>query len=176
MTSIREILPATIATERLILRAPALADLAQLVKEAGDWAVAEPTARLPHPYTEADGRDYIEVYANRPDQRLFLITGDGTVMGAVGFSFFQDGRPPQLGYWLGQRHWGQGLATEAAAGLLAAADASSAYPLTQARALTANPASIRVLEKIGYAIVEHTHSVLERHRGKPLVVMERRAP
>jgi RimJ/RimL family protein N-acetyltransferase len=38
--------------------------------------------------------------------------------------------------------------------------------------LAANPASQRVLEKTGFVVIERTESVVERHRGKPLLILE----
>jgi [ribosomal protein S5]-alanine N-acetyltransferase len=38
--------------------------------------------------------------------------------------------------------------------------------------LAHNAGSIRVLEKTGFVTIEETTSVVERHRGKPLLVME----
>ncbi|POH63451.1 N-acetyltransferase [Cryobacterium sp. TMN-39-2] len=56
-----------------------------------------------------------------------------------------------FGYRLTPASWGIGLATEAATVALAAAQAS-AYPVT-ARVLAGNPASVRVLERIGLTLV-----------------------
>jgi RimJ/RimL family protein N-acetyltransferase len=43
--------------------------------------------------------------------------------------------------------------------------------VVKARVLANNPASVRVLEKSGFTVIEHTQSVVERHRGKPLLVL-----
>jgi RimJ/RimL family protein N-acetyltransferase len=57
---------------------------------------------------------------------------------------------PELGYWLGVAHWGQGFATEAAR---AAIDfAFEGYDIKQlmSGARVANPASRNILEKCGF--------------------------
>jgi RimJ/RimL family protein N-acetyltransferase len=49
----------TIETERLRTRAHRDDDLADLVALAGDWEIARWTGTIPHPYSEADGREWI---------------------------------------------------------------------------------------------------------------------
>src|ERR1700760_3353583 len=49
-----------IQTARLRLRAHRDDDLADLVTLAGNWNVARWLSRMPHPYHEADGRQWIE--------------------------------------------------------------------------------------------------------------------
>ena len=55
----------------------------------------------------------------------------------------------ELGYWLGEPFWGQGLATEAAGALLEHAFAGYPVERVQAHHFEGNTASGRVLEKIG---------------------------
>jgi RimJ/RimL family protein N-acetyltransferase len=70
-------------------------------------------------------------------------------MGLTG-AHLRDGGYFEMGYWLGRPYWGQGYATEAARKL-----AAFAFSGLKAGRLTAgyfhdNPASGRVLEKIGF--------------------------
>lgn len=71
---------------------------------------------------------------------------DGEVVGSIA-SFERNG-VPEVTYWLGQAHWGKGIATRALAAFLRL---TKVRPL-QARAATDNIASIRVLEKCGFAV------------------------
>jgi RimJ/RimL family protein N-acetyltransferase len=71
---------------------------------------------------------------------------DGQVAGNV-VSFEQDGQR-LVGYWIGKRHWGKGVATRALSEFL---EHDTARPL-YARVATTNVASIRVLEKCGFAV------------------------
>ncbi|WP_338721277.1 GNAT family N-acetyltransferase [Devosia sp. XK-2] len=172
---LRDELPQSIETERLVLRAPHASDLDDLVAEANNWNVLEPTASLPFPYLQEHGRGFIERFSIKPDKRSYVIAGrdDDRLKGVIGLYFYAD-KPTELGYWLGERHWGRGFAPEAVSALMAAASAIGLSPV-RARVLAANSGSVRVLEKTGFATIEETHSVVERHRGKPLYVMEWRA-
>ncbi|ODT51322.1 GNAT family N-acetyltransferase [Devosia sp. 63-57] len=167
-------LPQTIATERLLLRAPRMSDAEALVTEANNWKVLEPTANLPFPYLPEHAEGFITRAAHKPGQRSYVIAGSGDdrLKGVIGFYFFED-RPVELGYWLGESHWGQGLAPEAVTGLVEAAEALGITPI-RARVLAGNAASVRVLQKTGFVVIEETLSVVERHRGRPLLLMERR--
>lgn len=71
---------------------------------------------------------------------------DGAVAGHV-LSFERDGRR-EVGYWLGRDHWGRGVATAA---LVAFLGEERTRPL-HAGVLPANGASLRVLEKAGFAV------------------------
>jgi ribosomal-protein-alanine N-acetyltransferase len=172
---LRDALPATIATKRLRLRIPVMADRDAIVEGANNWNVIEPTASLPFPYLAEHAEGFIEKVTKKPDQRPYAIAGAETdqLMGIVGLKFDTD-KPPELGYWLAEKYWGQGFAPEAVAGLLFAASATGIDTI-RARVLASNPASARVLEKTGFTVIEHTQSVVERHRGKPLLILEWRA-
>ncbi|MEO5805048.1 GNAT family N-acetyltransferase [Devosia sp.] len=168
--SARAALPQTIATERLLLRAPSMADLDQLVALLDNPRVSATTAVIPSPYTEADGRFFIEHTATDAALRAYaIIDGDDQLTGVVSFKF-QDGKSPELGYWIGEPFWGRGYACEAANGLLDAARVTGLFPRINARALSSNGASLRVLEKAGFVVTEITASVIERHLGQPIHV------
>ena len=146
----RDILPGKIETPRLVLRAPMRGDVPALVALADNPAIAEKLARLPSPYTRADGIAFVEIFAQRADERPYVITTHaGELLGVVGFSYAM-GEHPELGYWLGEPHWGQGFMSEAVKALLETAFGTGLYPVVRARALTTNTASIHVLEKAGF--------------------------
>jgi RimJ/RimL family protein N-acetyltransferase len=144
-------------TRRLWLRWPRLADVQAIVRLAGDKAVAEMTAFVPHPYPEGDAERFV-FEARRTnaegDGLTLAITPKGrpnAVIGMVGIAPKSGSGEPHLGYWIGSPFWNQGHATEAARALV---DAFFSY--TPARELASsarviNPASRRVLEKCGFA-------------------------
>ena len=57
-----------------------------------------------------------------------------------------------LGYWVGVPYWGRGYATEAAEAVLAHAFGALGLHRVQATHLTRNPASCRVMEKLGMRV------------------------
>jgi len=61
-----------------------------------------------------------------------------------------------IGYWIGREFWGKGVATAAVAQLVKVVTARPMF----ARVAAANPASVRVLEKCGFAeIGRHRSSI-----------------
>lgn len=170
----RDMLPVRIATRRLVLRAPIRGDVPKLVKLADNPSISRWLSRLPSPYTRADAVAFVEIFAQRADERPFVITLDDALIGIVGFSF-RDGRPPELGYWLGEPFWGGGYATEAVRGLIDAAHGTGLYGLIAARCLVDNLASAKVLEKAGF---KKTGKIVEDHGGdrRTILMFELEAP
>ena len=74
--------------------------------------------------------------------------GDGAYMGKCGIHLKDCGF--ELGYWLGRPYWGMGYATEAAAQVVAFAFRNLRAERVWAGWFFDNPASGRVLEKLGF--------------------------
>ena len=165
---LKAVLPETVETARLLLRPPRVSDLDDLVAGANNANVLFFTG-LPLPY----GRDHGSAFlgkAARQSHHPYVITDrvSDRLLGIIGL-YAHDGAPVELGYWLGETHWGQGLAPEAIAGLL---DAARQVGPVHAKVVSENVRSIRALEKAGFVTVDHATSTLDRHFGKPLTIME----
>ena len=171
----RDALPHRIETPRRVLRAPIRGDVPDLVKLADNKKIFEVLARLPNPYTRADAIGFVEIFAQRPDERPFAITLNDQFIGVVGFSF-HTGEPPEIGYWLGEPHWGKGLMSEAAKGLIEAAFATGLYPRLKARALADNAGSLSVLGKAGFRRTGTSTDTNGHNAGKPIVLLELEQP
>lgn len=72
---------------------------------------------------------------------------DGEVVGNIGSWDGEDGR--ELGYWIGQPHWGRGIATAAVGALLLL---DPVRPM-HAHVVAHNVASLRVLSTHGFVVV-----------------------
>lgn len=136
-------------TERLVLRAPRLEDAKAVVALASDRRVAENTARIPHPYRVSEALEWITSVTAEEGKQTFLITLAGAPIGACGIDL-REASTPELGYWIGAPHWGQGYATEAARAVIDHAFTDLGHEALQAGARVSNPASRRVLEKCGF--------------------------
>lgn len=175
MTALDHSLPASICTLRLTLRAPGQTDIADIVAMANNANIFATTATLPFPYTRAHAEDFVAGAEHAKGTGPYVMAGmDNRVIGVMSLKLAA-GSLPELGYWLGEPHWGQGYATEAAIGLLAAVRHLPGFAEVRARALESNRGSVRVLEKAGFTLFERSTGTLERHRGKPILVMRWRA-
>ena len=110
--------------------------------------------RFPHPYTINDGVSFIRrVRASRPET-MFAIEVDGEAAGGVGFMLQQDVErvSAEIGYWLGEAHWGRGICTEALRSVTQHAVAQHGLTRVFALPFAHNAPSCRVLEKAGYVL------------------------
>jgi RimJ/RimL family protein N-acetyltransferase len=108
--------------------------------------------RFPHPYSVRDAEEYIAAVALRPVQTSFGVVIDGEAAGSVSLMLGQDVErtTAEIGYWLGRKFWRRGVATEAVrAATLYAFDQLGMHRVF-AVPFGRNPASTRVLEKVGY--------------------------
>src|ERR1700679_1504763 len=111
--TLREASSCVLETERLMLRRPTLADVKAIAHLANDRRIAENTRRLPHHYLQDHAVEFVRAMADDPRETVFLIENSHTLIGMVGIDWRQPDAP-ELGYWLGGEHWGQGFPTEAA--------------------------------------------------------------
>ena len=148
MNSIKDRLPAILTTDRLVLTTPTLAHVPEMAVLANNKAIYEVLSRLPHPYAESDGIFFVEEIARGPEEFAWAIEAYGRYFGGIGLHLLPN-QLPELGYWLGEPHWGQGYATEAARAVVTAAR-EAGYPALRSRALLSNAGSRNVLAKIGF--------------------------
>jgi RimJ/RimL family protein N-acetyltransferase len=141
-------------TARLRLRRPERSDAPDVQRLAGDFAVAETTLSIPHPYPDGAAEAWIDSVAaayEEDRQAVFVMTdrATGDFYGAVGLTLHLEHDRAELGYWVGRPFWGRGYATEAAAAVLTWGFATLGLHRIHARHFVRNPASGRVLLKLG---------------------------
>ena len=129
-------------------------DLASLVRYANNRNVwINLRDRFPHPYPEADGRDWIARCLESGPLTHFAIATTDVAIGGIGLTL-QDNvyrRSAELGYWLGEPFWGRGIMTLAAHAIV-----EWAFPELDVRRIYSsvfpwNPAPSRALEKAGFS-------------------------
>jgi RimJ/RimL family protein N-acetyltransferase len=138
-------------TERLLLRPAWSEDAAALARIAGDEAVARNLARLPSPYGLVDADAFIaaQQQSDCPSLLIFRRThGAPQMIGVAGLHRDYGGH--ELGYWLIRSAWGLGYATEAGRALIEIARDSLRVGRIEAGHFVDNPASGRVLRKLGF--------------------------
>jgi ribosomal-protein-alanine N-acetyltransferase len=133
------------------IRALRIGDEEALAENASDRDVWRNVRdRFPHPYTLGDAAWWI---ANSGDTH-FGIEIDGAIGGCIGFDRDEDVffRSAEIGYWIGRKHWGKGIATAAVCELTERVFATTDIVRLYAGVFAWNPASARVLEKSGYVL------------------------
>jgi len=139
-------------TDRLLLRPGWIEDAPALAAAIADPAIARMTRRIPHPYALADAEAHIARQHGTmlPDLLVFARThGAPRLVGGVGMVEAGAGRAA-LGYWIARPYWGLGYATEAAAAVIDMGFSSLRLQGLIAEHFADNPASGRVLRKLGF--------------------------
>ena len=108
---------------------------------------------FPHPYTAEHASAWVASNLGVVPVRNLAIEVDGEVAGSIGVSPFADvyARSAEIGYWVAEAHWGGGIATEAVRAVTEHGFRAFGVGRIQAAVFAWNEASMRVLEKCGYA-------------------------
>ena len=149
---------APLITKRLRLRPLRADDAAALHRLVNDWEVAKTLARVPFPYPRDLADEWIastraQISAGAAWHLAVTRMEDGAeaLLGCVGLTLDpKNPREAELGYWIGRRHWGQGLGPEAAGRLAHWALANLDIDRLVASALVDNERSAAVLRRIGF--------------------------
>lgn len=157
----------TLYTQRLCLRPFEFGDAAEVQRLAGARKVAEMTANIPHPYPDGAAEEWIAnheaAFSARESITLAIrLRETSALLGAVSLGINTHHAHAELGYWIAIPFWGQGFCTEAASALVEFGfqemDLHRIYSCHYAR----NPASGRVMQKLGMA---HEGSLHEHVRN-----------
>ncbi len=147
-----------IETKRLWLRWPRVQDAAAIERLAGVKEVAEMTGTVPHPYPKGEAERFVFAArkGNATGQSLQLTIAPRNApekfIGLIG-ARMKSAEHADMGYWLGQPHWGQGFCTEAAHAMVDAIFSYTEVTEMTASARVTNPASRNVIEKCGFQFV-----------------------
>ena len=169
----------TLSTTRLVLRGFVASDAAQVQRLAGDAVVAETTLVIPHPYPDGAAEDWIAGHGqawSSAKAAIWAITrrGDEALLGAMSLHLRPLHRQAVAGYWIGRPFWGQGIASEALAAVIACGFDALGLHRIEATHLARNPASGRVMEKAGMAFEGHFRDATCKNGRMEDVVMRAR--
>ena len=108
----------------------------------------------PRRYTEAEAAAWIEVVRMQSPECHFSIARGEEIIGGIGLELQHDiyAHSAELSYWVGRRHWGQGIATRAVGAVTDYAFWQLRLQRLYARVFDGNVASQRVLEKCAFEL------------------------
>ncbi len=153
-----------IPTQRLLLRPGWIDDAPQLTNAIAHEGIVRNLCRLPWPYTQGDALNFLSSTHGKlaPEFLIYLRTNAAPeLVGGIGLVHdeAQDDMP-EFGYWIAASHWGKGYATEAGHAVINHALYSLKIKGIRAGHFLDNPASGRVLAKLGFT---PTGQVINRH-------------
>ena len=159
----------SIRTDRLFLRPTCGSDVDRVFEIQADWDVTRMLSMTPFP---PDRQEINAWFADHERQWLageayrFAVTLESRMIGLVDIDAIAE-REGSLGYWLDRTAWGNGYAFEAAQAVTRFAFGDLGLDGLRARHAHDNPASGRVLAKLGFTRLD-TVRLFSRARGESI--------
>ncbi len=143
-----------IKTERLLLRPFELSDAPKVREMAGEKVIADTTLNIPHPYEKGMAQEWISTHqpkfeAGELVNYAIVLKKTQELIGAIGLTINKRFKRAELGYWIGKQYWNNGYCTEAGHVIIKYGFANLNLHKIVATHLIRNPASGKVMEKLG---------------------------
>lgn len=108
--------------------------------------------KTPNPYTEKDALEFINQEIGKSPHERFLIFWNNELAGEIGITLKKDvfRLTAEIGYFISQKYWGKGLATQAVKKMTAYTFQHLDVVRIVAGVFDFNKSSMKVLEKNGY--------------------------
>lgn len=105
-------------TNRLVLRKILVEDVPALLKYANNRNISDWIVNIPYPYEEPNAvfRISYAVQGFKSKQRYvfaIILKSQGELIGEISLHLWGSKVEAELGYWVGEPFWNQGIATEA---------------------------------------------------------------
>jgi len=127
-------------------------DIGSITKHANNINISRYMAsRMPYPYTESDAKWWAETGC-KEQGRYMAIDLAGECIGVVGVRFGQFELTAEIGYWIAEEHWGNGIGSEAVSKMTDCIFSDNKIVRLSAPVFSPNKASMTVLEKCGYSL------------------------
>jgi ribosomal-protein-alanine N-acetyltransferase len=144
----------TLSSTRLTLRPFTMNDAPDAQRLAGDREIADTTINIPHPYPDGAAEKWISTHQEAFDKTgsatwAVTLKESGQLIGAISLTVDNNFDRAEIGYWIAKTFWGQGYCTEAARAVLDYGFMQAGLNRIFAWYLTRNPASGKVMQKIG---------------------------
>ena len=144
-----------IATSYGSIRSWSMGDVPALVKYADNRNVSQRMRdAFPYPYTTADANAFLGIVARQNPVTFFAVATSDEAIGGIGITRNADVHrlTAEMGYWLAEPYWGQGIMTETARAFSDFAFGAFGPVRIYAEPYEGNAASCRVLEKAGFTL------------------------
>lgn len=144
----------SIETERLMLKQLQIEDAAQVQALASDYEIYKTTLSVPHPYTLEMAEKWIVTHESAVEEDHMYQWGiyekqKNLLVGIFSIGLVLSKNMGEVGYWIGQRYWHSGYASEATKAVIDYGFSELHLNRVYGRYLAINPASRRVMEKAG---------------------------
>lgn len=149
-----------IETNRFIIRPFIKTDAEKIYEACNDFEISKTTLGIPFPYTLEDSQNFIDYTNNaissQKSYELAITLKENTneVVGCISLmGIKRPANKAELAYWVAKKYWNSGIATEAAKAIIEYGFNTLNLHSIFARFLDNNPASGKVMQKIGMKYV-----------------------
>lgn len=162
-------------TKRLILRAPGKRDITNIVAGLNDFQVSRYLSKVPYPYKKKDAEWWINDCAKKFRKKKkeayqfnIELKSERKLIGGIGLldiSYFNNSA--EIGYWVNENYWKQGIITEALVKLIDFAGKELKLNRLVINAYPGNAASNAVAKKFGFkfeGVAREAHNSLSSNK------------
>jgi RimJ/RimL family protein N-acetyltransferase len=142
-----------IKTKRLLLRPVEAGDALAISSHINTLRISQNLSRVPWPYALDDFHRW-----HRRDpghSHNFSVVFEGDVVGVCGLEADRIGASAELGYWLAEAYWNQGITSEAASAVLDFGFSRAGYDLVHSGYKHGNLVSRKILFGLGFRPLGH---------------------
>jgi len=166
-----------IITDRLILRFVTPGDIDDIQRCILDPRIYKMVARIPGNQPREETEAWVLTHKSGREANtdyVYAVTAQQDFIGIIGLHRPTTSDPFEIGFWLSPEAWGKGYVTEAAKAVLQCLENSMGPQKTLSGYFVDNPASGRVLEKLGYVQIGQSEMLcLGRGKTVPHIMVER---
>ena len=152
-------------TKNLVLSSVEREDIPRIVDLMREKSISDNTGQIPFPYSEHDAEFWLGLIKEgleKENAYSFAIRNKNKeFLGAIGLHDRGE-KTAEIGYWLGKPHWNKGYASEAALEILHFGFEYIGFEKIIGIIFPFNPASGKVLEKIGMQQEKHLKNYIEK--------------
>ncbi|WP_435743505.1 GNAT family N-acetyltransferase [Microbacterium sp. PMB16] len=163
--------PVTLTTERLVLRAPTVADIDAIEQACQDPEIPRWTT-VPSPYTRKDAEEFVRLVAEwwaSGAETLWAIYVDDKLSGMIGLHHIEEhdtGGYAEIGFWMTAESRGRGYLVEAARAVIDWGFADLGLVRIGWRAVAGNVPSARAARAVGFRYEGLLRQALTGPRGR----------
>lgn len=141
-------------------------DVEALVKHANNYNISKNlTNKFPYPYQKEDGEAFVTLATSHKPLQIKAIVINGEIVGSIGIHQSADiySKNAELGYWIAESLWGQGIMPLAVKEMLKYGFETFDIERVFARTTHLNVASQQVLKKVGFVFEAELKSTIFKY-------------
>ena len=137
-----------ITTLNLVLKKPDYKDITSIIEELNNWNISKWLVEVPYPYSINDANYWIK--KTKEDEFSFNIYLNNKLIGGISISKKLGNTKWALGYWIGEKYWGNKYAKEACESLIKYFFTNTSNNIIYASHMNDNMKSKKIILSLGF--------------------------